>query len=62
MLGLLCQQCAALVVKLMEENRTVQLFLIIIVGAMAVLAALWLFDVPLVGLLKFIMPPSNRRG
>jgi hypothetical protein len=31
----------------MEENRTLQLFLIIVVGAIAVLAALWLFDVPL---------------
>jgi hypothetical protein len=45
----------------MEDNRTIQLFLIIIVAAMAVLAALWLFDVPLVGLLKHILPVNSRR-
>jgi hypothetical protein len=50
-----------IVVKPMEENRTVQLFLIIVVAAIAALAALWLFDVPLVGLLKSIMPPNSRR-
>ena len=49
------------VVKLMEDNRTVQLFLIIVVAVVVVLAALWLFDVSPVGLLKSIMPPSNRR-
>jgi hypothetical protein len=49
------------VVKPMEDNRTVQLFLIIVVAAVVVLAALWLFDVSPVGLLKSIMPPSNRR-
>jgi hypothetical protein len=45
----------------MEENRTLQLFLIIVVGAIAVLVALWLFDVSLVGLLEFITPLNNRR-
>jgi hypothetical protein len=49
------------VVKPMEENRTLQLFLIIVVGAIAVLVALWLFDVSLVGLLEFITPLNNRR-
>ena len=51
-----------LVVKLMEENRTVQLFLIIGVAAVVVLAALWLLDVSPVGLLKSIMPQNNRRA
>jgi hypothetical protein len=45
----------------MEDNRTVQLFLIIGVAVVVVLVALWLFDVSPVGLLKSIMPPSNRR-
>jgi hypothetical protein len=50
------------VVKLMEENRTVQLFLIIGVAVVVVLAALWLCDVSPVGLLKSIMPLNNRRA
>jgi hypothetical protein len=49
------------VVKPMEDNRTVQLFLIIGVAVVVVLAALWLFDVSPVGLLKSILPQNNRR-
>jgi hypothetical protein len=49
------------VVKPMEENRTLQLFLIIVVGAIAVLAALWLFDVSPCRILEFITPLNNRR-